>query len=122
MDKVMNSVCSALTASLLLLAGTSEGTAGTCEAKVVGVSGISNYNRATGSGFLAVRSGPGSDYTQIGEVYLGDWNLVFEKHGNWYRIGCYEGRCSDPFWGPAKIEGWAYGRYLSVGGLCDHLK
>jgi len=97
------------------------GTAGTCEAQVVGVRPITHYNHAAGNGYLAVRSGPGSDYGQIGEVYLGDWSIVFEKRGNWYRIGCYEGRCTNPLWGAPSPEGWAYGKYLSVGGVCDHL-
>lgn len=104
------------------IAGVSSGVAGTCEAQVVGVKPLAHYNHATGSGFLAVRSGPGSDYAQVGEVYLGDWSIVFEKRGNWYHIGCYDGRCTNPLWGPAGPQGWANGKYLSVGGVCDHLE
>ena len=111
----------AMVAGFVGVMGASAGLAGTCEAQVVGVKSLTQYNHAAGSGFLAVRSGPGSDFSQIGEVYLGDWSIVFGKRGNWYRIGCYEGRCTNPLWGEPSPEGWAYGKYLSVGGVCDHL-
>lgn len=121
MGAVFAAMRAGFVAGIVGLAGVSAGTAGTCEAQVVGVKSLTQYNHATGSGFLAVRSGPGGDYAQIGEVYLGDWSIVFEKRGNWYRIGCYEGRCTNPLWGVPSPEGWAYGKYLSVGGVCDHL-
>lgn len=111
----------ALASVVLGMALASAGSAGTCEAKVVGVRPLSQYDHAAGNGYLAVRSGPGSGYAQIGEVYLGDWSIVFEKRGNWYRIACYQGRCMQPLWGQASPEGWAYGKYLDVGGVCDHL-
>ena len=38
--------------------------------------------KATGDGFLAVRSGPGSKYRKIDELHNGDVVLVFEQRGN----------------------------------------
>jgi len=92
--------------------------AGDCTGIVVGVRAISQYNHANGNGFLAVRSGPGSRYTQIGELYAGDEYWVAERRGNWVYVGCMSGRCENPLWGPPYPEGWSYAKYLSYGGVC----
>ena len=39
--------------------------------------------KAYGDGFLAVRSGPGSEYRKIDELHNGDVVLVFEQRGEW---------------------------------------
>ena len=68
--------------------------AGDCTGRVVGVRPISQYNHATGSGYLAVRNGPGGSYRQIGELYAGDEVSVHDRRGNWYAVTCMSGRCS----------------------------
>jgi len=92
--------------------------AGDCTGFVVGVAPISEYDRYSGAGFLAVRTGPGSGYEKIGEVYLGDEISVWSRRGNWYRIACMSGRCTNPLWGNPSPQGWAHGRYLNVDGVC----
>ena len=56
-----------LSASLVALATLASGTAsaGDCTGYVVNLRPISQYNHASGAGFLAVRTGPGSGYQQI---------------------------------------------------------
>ncbi|WP_323036589.1 SH3 domain-containing protein [Pararhodobacter sp.] len=92
--------------------------AGDCTGNVVGVRPISQYNHAAGRGFLAVRSGPGSGYQQIGELYAGDEISVWQRSGRWYYVRCMSGLCTNPYWGPAVPTGWVYGNYLSIGGVC----
>ncbi|MCB1420735.1 MAG: SH3 domain-containing protein [Notoacmeibacter sp.] len=92
--------------------------AGDCTGYVVGVRPLSQYNHARGSGFLAVRNGPGSGYRQIGEVYAGDEISVWDRSGSWYQIACMSGQCMNPLWGQPNPRGWVSGRYLSVGGVC----
>lgn len=47
--------------------------------------------KASGDGFLAVRSGPGGRYRKLAELHNGDEVIVFEKRGQWagivYRTG-----------------------------------
>ena len=92
--------------------------AGDCEGRVVGVKPVSQYNHAAGSGFLAVRSGPGSKFRQKGELYAGDIVSVYGRSGGWYEVTCMEGRCADPLWGPAYPSGWASSRYIRASGVC----
>ena len=92
--------------------------AGDCTGFVTGLRPISQYNHLSGKGFLAVRSGPGSKFQQIGEVYLGDEISVWDRRGDWYAITCMSGRCERPFWGNPAPSGWAHGRYLSFSGVC----
>lgn len=92
--------------------------AGDCTGRVVGVRPISQYNHATGSGYLAVRNGPGGSYRQIGELYAGDEVSVHDRRGNWYAVTCMSGRCERPFWGQPTPSGWAHRSYIRAGGLC----
>lgn len=92
--------------------------AGDCTGNVVGVRPLGQYNHARGNGFLAVRNGPGSSYTQIGEVYAGDLVSVYDRRGSWYAVTCMEGVCTNPLWGPAFPSGWVYRKYVAVGGVC----
>lgn len=92
--------------------------AGTCDGRVVGVRPISQYHHGSGAGFLAVRSGPGGKYRQVGEVYRGDWVEITDRRGNWYRASCQEGRCEDPLWGPSYPSGWVHRNYIRASGNC----
>ncbi len=92
--------------------------AGDCTGHVTGVRPISQYNHSQGNGFLAVRTGPGSKYQQIGELYRGDEIAVWDRAGSWYRVQCMSGRCLNPLWGQPDPNGWVYGKYLSIGGVC----
>lgn len=92
--------------------------AGDCTGNVVGVRPLTQYNHAGGNGFLAVRTGPGTGYAQLGELYLGDEISVWERQGNWLYVYCMSGRCLNPLWGTPTPQGWAYARYLSIGGVC----
>lgn len=42
--------------------------------------------RADGDGFLAVRSGPGSQFLKLGEVHNGDRVTIFGGQGDWLAI------------------------------------
>ena len=42
--------------------------------------------KTDGDGFLAVRSGPGSNYRKLGEVHNGDRLTIFEGRDGWYGI------------------------------------
>ena len=105
-------------AALVLVTTSSAAVAGDCTGYVVGVRPISQYNHAKGNGFLAVRSGPGSGYSQHGELYRGDEISVWERQGNWYFVACMAGRCEAPLWGNPSPQGWVYGKYLDIGGVC----
>lgn len=107
-----------LAAAALLTLAASMAQAGDCTGWVVGVRPISQYNHAAGNGFLAVRTGPGTGYQQISELYLGDEIAVWARSGNWYQVQCMNGRCDNPLWGAANPNGWVYGKYLSIGGVC----
>lgn len=92
--------------------------AGDCRGYVVGVKPLSQYNHASGNGFLAVRTGPGSGYQQTGELYRGDEVLVYDRRGKWYGVMCISGQCMNPLWGQAEPSGWAYGKYIDARGAC----
>ena len=92
--------------------------AGDCTGHVVGVRPVSEYNHAAGRGFLAVRTGPGTQYGQIGELYQGDEISVWARQGSWYQVQCMSGRCAQPFWGQPMPNGWVFGQYLRIGGVC----
>ncbi|NKX43287.1 SH3 domain-containing protein [Roseicyclus persicicus] len=105
-------------AALVLVLAPSLAAAGDCTGHVVGVRPLSQYNHAAGNGFLAVRTGPGTQYPQLGELYLGDEIAVWAREGGWYQVQCMSGRCLNPLWGQPNPNGWVSGRYLSVGGVC----
>jgi Bacterial SH3 domain len=71
-----------------------------CEGTVHGLSG--RYNPATGAGFLAVRAGPRSAATQVGELFNHDKVEVFQRRGNWYKIAATD----------SDVEGWVNARWL----------
>ena len=92
--------------------------AGDCTGRVVGVRPISQYDHAAGSGYLAVRTGPGGSYRQVGELYAGDEVSVYDRSGNWYAVTCMSGRCLRPLWGQPSPSGWAHRSYIRAGGVC----
>lgn len=55
-----------------------------------------------GDGFLAVRSGPGSNYRMIGQVHNGDRVGTYLRRGDWYAIS----------FGPRDQLGWAHANWL----------
>lgn len=85
-----------------------------CIARVIGLRPLTHYDHAQGSGFLAVREGPGSTFRQTGELYLGDSVSITDRRGNWYAVRCSGGLCTAPLWGEPAPQGWAYGRFLHV--------
>ena len=107
-----------LATTVALALFTAPAIAGDCTGHVTGVRPLSQYNHAAGNGFLAVRTGPGSQNAQIGELYLGDEISVWDRSGGWYRVQCMSGRCMQPLWGQPAPNGWVSGRYLSIGGVC----
>jgi uncharacterized protein YgiM (DUF1202 family) len=100
------------------LAWTAPALAGDCTGYVVGVRPISQYNHAAGTGFLAVREGPGGSHRQIGELYAGDMVSVWDRRGNWYAVTCMEGRCTNPYWGIPNPSGWSHRNYIRADGIC----
>ena len=98
----------AATLGLAAAAPLSAAHAGICEGTVVGVASLNHYNHFSGSGFLAVRTGPGSGYHQIGELYRHDHVEVTGKSG----IGIWPlhvGPLHEPAVGAGLPQGWVYG-------------
>ncbi|MEL6586459.1 MAG: SH3 domain-containing protein [Pseudomonadota bacterium] len=54
-----------------------------------------------GDGFLAVRTGPGTNYRMIDKVYNGDRVGTISKRGRWWGIYYGNGR-----------QGWVHGNWL----------
>ncbi len=55
-----------------------------------------------GDGFLSVRTGPGSDYRKIGELYNGDRVGTCARSGQWYGV----------VYGNPQRVGWVHGNWL----------
>ena len=85
-------------------------------------SGVQIYGlNPRGDGFLAIRSGPGTNYRKIGELYNGNIVAGCDYRRGWYGI-VYGGRdCGTgspiartaPYRGPCR-SGWVYGKYVRV--------
>lgn len=108
----------ALAVAAALLLPAIPAAAGDCTGRVVGVRPLSQYNHAAGRGFLAVRTGPGGGYRQIGEVYAGDRVSVWDRRGGWYAVTCMAGRCRSPLWGQPTPSGWVSRSYVRASGVC----
>lgn len=76
--------------------------------------------KSDGDGFLAVRSGPGSDFTKLDEVHNGDRVWLFEQRGDWIGVvyGVTELGCSPikqdrivPYSGK---KGWVHGNWVQI--------
>lgn len=77
------------------------------QAAVCGSSTVAGLD-PNGDGFLAVRSGPGTDFAKIGELREGDTVYACDARGPW--IGIY---LTDPRGGrPSGLGGWVHGRWL----------
>ena len=118
MKRGPRAISAAMLALTAMMAAIADTEAGDCEGRVVGVRALAQYDHARGNGFLAVRTGPGRRYRQVGELYRGDLVAVYRRRGNWYEVGCLAGTCEAPLWGAAYPSGWVHGRYLRVDGLC----
>ncbi|MCP3969376.1 MAG: SH3 domain-containing protein [Rhodobacteraceae bacterium] len=59
---------------------------------------------ATGDGFLALRSGPGTGFQMMSKMPPNTVLSVVERHSNWRRVELQDGR-----WG------WAHSRYIAPG-------
>lgn len=78
--------------------------AGDGQAAVCASSTVSGLDPA-GDNFLAVRSGPGSDFRKIDELHTGDVVLTCDARGGW--IGIF-------YPGPDGKSGWVFGKYLTA--------
>ena len=79
-----------------------------------GVTGL----KLDGDNFLAVRTGPGTEFRKIDEVYNGDQLFGVDTRGNWVgvvygseAITCSPVDRSKIYDGPGR-KGWVYGKYL----------
>ncbi|MGR3757269.1 MAG: SH3 domain-containing protein [Tranquillimonas sp.] len=55
-----------------------------------------------GDGFLAVRTGPGTQYAKIDELHNGDRVRPCARHGNWWGV----------YYGEPRQKGWVHGNWL----------
>ena len=49
------------------------------------------YVKQTSDGFLNVRSGPGTEFSILREIYPGDQVKVLGRNGNWLRVRLLNG-------------------------------
>jgi hypothetical protein len=73
---------------------------GTCLGRVVGLA--DRYNPATGSGFLALRAGPKTSATQLGELFEGDRVVIVSRRGGWLSVVTAN-----------QVQGWVSSKYIS---------
>ncbi|MEM9632659.1 MAG: peptidoglycan-binding protein [Pseudomonadota bacterium] len=73
--------------------------------------------KASGDGYLAVRSGPGTGYRKLDELHNGDVVYAFDRKGDWvgvaYKVQSLE--CASTTTRPIQYEfmGWVHGKWLS---------
>lgn len=76
--------------------------------------------KAGGDGFLAVRTGPGSNFKKLGEVHNGDRVWVYEEKGQWFGIIYGE---ENPGCGPVEAKrrlpykgkkGWVHNNWVDI--------
>ena len=86
---------------------------------IIGVAGLS----ATGDGFLALRTGPGTSYPMIRKLLPGAELWFCAQKGRWYGVVVRphgNGQCGvgspiarrQPYNGPC-LSGWVYGKYTT---------
>lgn len=71
-----------------------------CDGEVHGLS--RQYDPDNGSGFLALRSGPGTGYGQVAELFNGDAVEIRARRGPWYNV----------YVPSLDISGWVYSRWV----------
>lgn len=71
------------------------------QAACFGVATVMGLN-PDGDGFLAVRTGPGSDYPMIAKIHNGDRVGTYGRKGDWHAIS----------FGADDRLGWAHGSWL----------
>ncbi|MGH1415259.1 MAG: SH3 domain-containing protein [Pelagimonas sp.] len=85
-----------------------------CSARVVNLDPYSSRTRASGSGYLNVRSKPSPKGKKLTEIYLGDQVRVLAQRNGWARLECISGQCLSPYAGRAGQRGWSSKKYLSI--------
>ncbi len=55
-----------------------------------------------GDGFLAVRTGPGTDYRKVDQLYNGDLVRTCAQSGAWFGV----------YYGKPRRVGWVHGKWL----------
>jgi uncharacterized protein YgiM (DUF1202 family) len=71
-----------------------------CDGTVRGLSRY--YDPDSGSGFLALRTGPSSRYAQIGELFNGNHVEIYGHRGSWLKV--YSDDVGE--------QGWVHGRWV----------
>jgi len=74
-----------------------------------------------GDGFLAVRNGPGGDYTQVDELYNGDKVWYCDEQGSWIGVVYGGDECgvaspvnpATPYSGNCR-SGWVFKKFINV--------
>jgi Bacterial SH3 domain len=110
-----SSGASAQTLDVAIFEHASDGQMASCSTSTV--SGL----KVNGDGFLAVRSGPGSQYKKIDELHNGDVVTVYDTKGKWFGVmyGRSQGGCN--YWeGEGKErpvqydgnKGWVHSNWL----------
>ena len=89
-----------LSAFLLPAVPSGHGRDASCRGVVNGLS--KRYDPSAGSGFLAMRAGPTSQATQVGELFNGDGVEIINSKGNWLLVIDADGDF-----------GWVYRRFVS---------
>ena len=84
-----------------------DGQATNCASRVV------SRLKEGGDGFLAVRSGPSTQYRQVDQLHNGDVVFEFERRGAWvgvvYGISSIECHAM-----PYRKKGWVNGKWLKM--------
>ncbi len=77
--------------------------------------------KSDGDGFLAVRTGPGSQFDKIDEVHNTDKVFLFDQHGDWFGvlygvedIDCSPITGSKPAVRPGAKSGWVHRNWVRV--------
>ncbi len=76
------------------------------DAQAAGCAGsiVSGLN-PNGDGFLAVRTGPGTNYRKIDELHNGDTVRTCAQKGSWFGV----------YYGQPRRKGWVHGKWLVAG-------
>ncbi|EAQ02887.1 hypothetical protein OB2597_15935 [Pseudooceanicola batsensis HTCC2597] len=89
-----------------------------CEAAWYSIGQVQGLN-PDGDGFLSVRSGPGSHFRKLDEVYNGDRLTIYEARGDWFGVvyrddGSDFGCSTTPRPLPYRFKGWVHRNWVRV--------